>query len=94
MFCHGELVKDIVITTDYHDIKIMNLNLFLMLWSVAHVQSRPMYGDDACVTCDIGDNGDTGHVTITVARCSRQPRQTFLGDTDTPVIKFDPDNKV
>ena len=35
-----------------------------------------------------------GKVLASNINIHRHNRQSFLGDTDTPVIKFDPDNKV
>ena len=71
------------------------LLLHLLLLTVTITSSRPISSPViTCVEC-VQCNG-VQKVNINLVNCdgNRQARQTFLGDNNTPVIKYSADNEV
>ena len=62
--------------------------------STPHTRRRHVSRLGTCVTVlSVGAGGE--EVRVALASCgTRQSRQSFLGDTDTPVIKYSQDSEV
>ena len=68
----------------------------ILLLIVTYTSSRPILPPKTCVQCVKCNGGQKVNIELVYCddRQARQTRQTFLGDNNTPVIKYNADNEV